>query len=144
MSFLKKAPVTKVGMFDSGLGGMTVYKRLRQDFSTEVSFVADDGRAPYGPQPPADVADASREVASVSEACAGAEIALIACNTASIATIAYNVADEEEFAELPILPIAPPYGSFFDALGHFGSCRKVGIFDPRTQLAALKLTRGRS
>lgn len=126
-STLKQAPVTKVGMFDSGLGGMTVYKRLRQDFSTEVSFVADDGRAPYGPQPPADVADASREVLRFLKG-AGAEIALIACNTASIATIAYNVADEEEFAELPILPIAPPYGSFFDALGHLGSCRKVGIF----------------
>ncbi|CAE7811422.1 murI [Symbiodinium sp. CCMP2456] len=117
-----QAPVTKVGMFDSGLGGMTVYKRLRQDFPTEVSFVADDGRAPYGPQPPADVADASREVLRFLKG------ALIACNTASIATIAYNVADEEEFAQLPILPIVPPYGSFFTALGHLGSCRKVGIF----------------
>lgn len=100
---------------------------MRQDFSTEVSFVADDGRAPYGPQPPADVAEASREVLRFLKG-QGAEIALIACNTASIATIAYNVADEEEFAGLPILPIAPPYGSFFNALGRLGSCRSVGLF----------------
>eukprot|EP00913_Durusdinium_trenchii_P023207 g21786.t1 len=83
-----------VGIFDSGVGGLTVYRRLRERWP---------------------MADAPEDVARYVEHIAhylrnDTQLTLIACNTASVAAIAFNVAEDEAFAKYPILPIAPPYG----------------------------------
>ncbi|CAJ1387136.1 unnamed protein product [Effrenium voratum] len=115
-----------VGVFDSGVGGLTVYRKLRERFPlVDVTYLADSQRAPYGPQPPKDVADYSREIITLLQN--RTRLTLIACNTASVAAIAFHVPGEEAFHQHPVLPIAAPYGSFFRVLGGSG-CRRVGLF----------------
>ena len=77
------APRTSIGVFDSGLGGLTVLAELRramprQDFV----YLGDNAHAPYGVRTPEDVTDLTR--AAIERLFAeGCELVLIACNTAS-------------------------------------------------------------
>ena len=72
-----------IGVFDSGVGGLTVLKALRnamprQDFL----YLGDTARVPYGRKPPEMVREFAREITGFLEA-KGAEAVIVACNTAS-------------------------------------------------------------
>ncbi|MCD8480899.1 MAG: hypothetical protein LRZ88_12295 [Candidatus Cloacimonetes bacterium] len=42
-----------IGIFDSGIGGLTVYKAIRQAFPEEdLIYFGDTARVPYGPKSP--------------------------------------------------------------------------------------------
>ena len=76
-----------IGVFDSGVGGLTVLQALHsrlpgQDFL----YLGDTARVPYGRKPPRMVAQFAREIASFLLA-QGAEALVIACNTASSAVL---------------------------------------------------------
>ena len=54
----------RVGVFDSGVGGLTVYRRLKQRLPhVDVTYLADAQRAPYGPQAPRVVAKYTEQIA---------------------------------------------------------------------------------
>ena len=72
-----------VGVFDSGLGGLTVVRELRQRFpQLSISYLGDTARVPYGSK-------SARTVARYAQNCLSfllerdVELVLIACNTAS-------------------------------------------------------------
>lgn len=84
MSALSTNPVAKVLVFDSGLGGLTVFRELRLLRSqADYLYVADDAAFPYGRHAP-DVVT-SRVVTVMDKAIAQfqPDIVVIACNTAS-------------------------------------------------------------
>lgn len=57
------AKAGRLGVFDSGVGGLTVYRRLRERLpDVDVTYLADSQRAPYGPQPPRVVADYTEQI----------------------------------------------------------------------------------
>ncbi len=76
-----------IGVFDSGVGGLTVLRALHARLpGHDFLYLGDTARVPYGRKPPAMVAQFSREIARflVSRK---AEALVIACNTASSAAL---------------------------------------------------------
>jgi glutamate racemase len=72
-----------VGVFDSGLGGLTVANELMRQLPAEgLVYFGDTARVPYGPKAPSTVRRYSREIASFLES-QGVKAVVIACNTAT-------------------------------------------------------------
>ncbi len=88
-----------IGVFDSGLGGLSVWREIVQLMPQEPTlYLADQAHAPYGPQPREQVeARTHRAVAWLLEQ--GAKLVVIACNTASAAAL------ESLRARWPHIPI---------------------------------------
>lgn len=78
-----------VGVFDSGIGGLSVLRHIQQTLPNEsLLYVADSGFAPYGDKPPALILERS---IAVTEFLLSQQIKalVIACNTATAAAIAH-------------------------------------------------------
>jgi len=76
-------PAPRIGVFDSGFGGLTVLRALLARMpAAEFFYLGDTARLPYGSKSPATVARYAVESAQMLESC-GAEHLVIACNTAS-------------------------------------------------------------
>lgn len=76
-----------IGVFDSGVGGLSVLRYLRRLVANDLIYVADSAWCPYGPRPPEQV----RERAfAIVDALVAREVDLIvvACNTASTVALA--------------------------------------------------------
>ena len=55
-------PDAPIGVFDSGVGGLTVLKELRRQLGGESTiYLGDEARMPYGPRPAAEVIAFTRE-----------------------------------------------------------------------------------
>lgn len=77
-----------VGMFDSGLGGLTVARALIDLLPEEhLVYVGDTGRYPYGSRPLPEVAGFAREICRLLVEDHGAKLVVVACNTASAAAL---------------------------------------------------------
>ena len=77
-----------VGVFDSGVGGLTVLRHIRHALPREhLIYVADSGHAPYGDKSAHYIAQRSLAIAYFL-AQQGAIAIVIACNTASAAAVA--------------------------------------------------------
>jgi glutamate racemase len=72
-----------IGVFDSGVGGLTVHHRLVERFPTaDFLYLADQANAPYGGRPGEEIVDLTRA------GCkrlfdAGCDLVVLACNTAA-------------------------------------------------------------
>ena len=76
-------PRRPIGVFDSGVGGLTVLKALRQRLpQQDFLYLGDTARVPYGRKPRAMVQEFAREVVDYLIA-QGVQAVVIACNTAS-------------------------------------------------------------
>jgi glutamate racemase len=72
-----------IGVFDSGIGGLTVVRELMQRLpNEEVIYFGDTARVPYGPKSPATVARYSEEAAAFLLS-RDVKMIVIACNTAT-------------------------------------------------------------
>jgi len=75
--------VTAVGIFDSGIGGLSVWRQIvRRSPELDTHYVADQSHLPYGTQPHDHVLTYSREITRflVRRGCG---VVVVACNTAS-------------------------------------------------------------
>lgn len=93
-----------VGIFDSGLGGLTVAAQLYREMPHENTiYVADQSRIPYGPLPKDTVA---RYVLEICEFLVdqGVKAIVIACNTATAAGL--EVAQKE--TPVPVIGVIKP------------------------------------
>ncbi len=78
-----KAKCMSIGVFDSGVGGLTVHRALVERFpSADFIYLADQANAPYGGRPGEEVVDLTR-AGCVRLFEAGASVVVLACNTAS-------------------------------------------------------------
>src|SRR4051794_36795106 len=76
-----------IGIFDSGVGGLTVARAILDQLPREsVLYVADTARFPYGPKPIAEVRAYALEVLDLLVA-EGVKTLVIACNSASSAVL---------------------------------------------------------
>jgi len=72
-----------IGVFDSGVGGLTVLAEIRRELPAEdLLYVADSGHAPYGDKPPA-LIEARAVVLTEFLIGQGAKAVVVACNTAT-------------------------------------------------------------
>lgn len=72
-----------IGMFDSGVGGLTVMKRIREQLpDVRIIYVGDTARVPYGNRGKEELIRFGEEISSflISQ---GAEAIVVACNTSS-------------------------------------------------------------
>ncbi len=93
-----------IGVFDSGVGGVSVLSELISVMPSEdFLFLGDSKNAPYGTK-------TDEEVLKLSEACTkklldmGAKAIVIACNTATSVSVSYL---REKYPDMPIIGIAP-------------------------------------
>jgi glutamate racemase len=78
-----------VGVFDSGIGGLSVLREcLRQHPSERFLYVADEAYAPYGPKP-VELLQARAEAITRFLLDQDAKAVLVACNTASVSALAF-------------------------------------------------------
>ncbi|MDD2707475.1 MAG: glutamate racemase [Verrucomicrobiae bacterium] len=76
-----------VGIFDSGVGGLSVLKAIRLRLpQTPLVYVADQAHVPYGPRPVEDVRALACGIVRFLKR-QGAGIIVVACNTASAAAL---------------------------------------------------------
>ena len=93
-----------IGVYDSGLGGLTVWREIRRMLPGEsLVYLGDGANCPYGSRPREEVralADAavSRLVGM------GCKMVVVACNTATAAAIDFL---REKYANLPIVGMEP-------------------------------------
>ena len=93
-----------IGIFDSGVGGLTVARAVTDQLPREsIIYVGDTAHSPYGPKPIADVRRYSLEVldALVDQ---GVKMLVIACNTASSAMLR----DARERYDVPVVEVIGP------------------------------------
>jgi glutamate racemase len=92
-----------IGVFDSGVGGLSVLRALRQALPGEdLLYVADSGHAPYGDRD-AEFVIARAQAMSEFLRAAGAKAIVVACNTASVVAVAAL----RERCSLPIVAMEP-------------------------------------
>ena len=78
-----------IGVFDSGVGGLSVLRALVAELPGEdFVYVADSGHCPYGPRPKPEIQRLSHAMTEflVQQ---GVKLVVVACNTASAAALAY-------------------------------------------------------
>jgi glutamate racemase len=93
-----------IGIFDSGVGGLSVLRAIHQQLPAEaLLYFADQAHVPYGPRP-------LEQVRSFSEAITrflrdqGAKLVVVACNAASAAALHYL---RQAFPEVPFVGMEP-------------------------------------
>lgn len=93
-----------VGLFDSGVGGLSVLRALRVALPEERFFyVADAANCPYGPRPADEIRNLSLGIARfLSDQ--RAKVIVVACNTASAAALA----DLRAAFDIPFVGMVPP------------------------------------
>jgi glutamate racemase len=81
------SPTSPIGVFDSGVGGLTVLHELLVSLPHEdYIYLADSARFPFGERTQAELKQFSREIGEHLVA-AGAKLLVIACNSASAAAL---------------------------------------------------------
>lgn len=109
-----------IGVFDSGLGGLTVLRALLDLLpGEEVDYVGDTARFPYGPKPPAEVRAHALEIGHwlVDR---GAKAMVVACNSATAAALS----DLRERFEIPVVGVIEPG---LRAAASVTASRRVGV-----------------
>ena len=94
-----------IGVFDSGVGGLSILRALRAELPHEhFVYFADSGHAPYGERDEAHVIARSRAITAQLRAEHGIKALVIACNTATAAAVHLLRA---EHPDLPIIGVEP-------------------------------------
>jgi glutamate racemase len=94
-----------IGVFDSGVGGLTVLRELRRRLPHEdFVYLGDTARLPYGTKSPGSIRQYSLQAARLLHE-RGVKCLVVACNTASAVALDALAA---EFAPVPVLGVLEP------------------------------------
>lgn len=118
-----------IGVFDSGVGGLTVLKALRQALpARDFLYLGDTARVPYGRKPPEMVRGFAREIATFL-ADRGAEGIVVACNTASAVAL-------EELQQMFTVPVWGVIEPGVEAAVRATRSGSVGVIGTRGAIAS--------
>lgn len=118
-----------IGIFDSGVGGLTVARAVIDQLPAErVVYVGDTAHGPYGPLP---IAEVRRHALAVGDALMerGMKALVVACNTASAACLA----DIRERYPVPVVEVIRPAVRRAVAATHTG---RIGVIGTRATIAS--------
>jgi glutamate racemase len=100
-----RLPGGPIGVFDSGVGGLTVLRALLQHLPHEdFVYLGDTARLPYGTKSPGSIRQYSLQAARLLQR-RGVKCLVVACNTASAVALD---ALTQEFAPVPVLGVLEP------------------------------------
>jgi glutamate racemase len=123
-----------VGIFDSGVGGLSILRHVRAQLPHEhLAYVADSGFAPYGDKPEQVVVERSLAIARFLVE-RGAKALVVACNTATVAAVKHL---RERFPDMPIVGVEPGLKPAAAASRN----GKVGVLATERTLAGAKFLR---
>jgi len=94
----------RIGLFDSGLGGLSVLRDLRQHMPrAHLLYIADSGNAPYGERDDAFIAGRALAISEflLSQ---GAQVIVVACNTATAMAV-HTL--RQRWPQVPIVGVEP-------------------------------------
>lgn len=118
-----------VGVFDSGLGGLTVLQAIRRRLPEESTvYLGDTARVPYGPKAADTIRRYAREATDFLVG-QGVKAVVIACNTAT----ARALPEVEARASVPVLGVVEPGGT---AAAHGSSGGRIGVIGTRGTIAS--------
>lgn len=118
-----------IGVFDSGIGGLTVARALRRALPDyPILYFGDVARMPFGNKSAATITQYSREIAGYLVG-RGAQLIVIACNTAS--AVAADVLRRE--LTIPVFDVISPAVRAAVALS---DVRRVGVLGTRGTVAS--------
>jgi len=93
-----------IGIFDSGVGGLTVARAIKDQLPNEsILYIGDTAHSPYGPKKIADVREFALDVLDDLVA-QDVKLLVIACNTASAAMLR----DARERYSVPVIEVIQP------------------------------------
>ncbi|CAN5533554.1 hypothetical protein BH09PSE5_BH09PSE5_17180 [soil metagenome] len=102
---LEGETLRRIGVFDSGVGGLSVLRALQGILpAAEFTYVADSGNAPYGERDDSFVVERSERIARYLLATAGSQLLVVACNTATAAAVRHL---RMLWPALPIVGVEP-------------------------------------
>ncbi len=97
-------PNRPIGLFDSGIGGLSVARHVMELMPNENTiYFGDTARVPYGSKSPRTVVGYARQAAAFLETL-GVKMIIVACNTAS----AHALSELTEHARVPVLGVIEP------------------------------------
>lgn len=118
-----------VGLFDSGVGGLTVAKEMQSAFPwLNIFYFGDTARLPYGNKSPKTITTYSREVSSFLLE-KGVEMLVVACNTSS----SIALADLEKELPIPVVGMIKPGARSAVSLTGNG---RIGLIGTRATVAS--------
>ncbi|MYM39922.1 glutamate racemase [Duganella qianjiadongensis] len=101
---LSRSAHAPIGVFDSGVGGLSVLRHIRAQCPQEdLLYFADSAHAPYGEKSEAYVVERSLAIAEFLLSL-GAKALVVACNTATVAAIK---AVRTRYPDLPVVGVEP-------------------------------------
>jgi len=113
---MKKA----IGIFDSGVGGLTVYKAIRDAFPEEdLIYFGDTARVPYGPKSPNTIIEYSIQNSRFLLQ-QGIKTLVVACNTSS----AVAIPSLKQLTDIPIIGVIDPGA---EQASRTSQSRRIGI-----------------
>ncbi|MBL0251250.1 MAG: glutamate racemase [Polaromonas sp.] len=121
-----------IGVFDSGIGGLSILKALRAELPHEsFIYIADSGNAPYGEKGDAFVIERSRAITRTLINDYGVKAMVVACNTATAAAAKVL---RDEFPKLPLVGVEPALKPAI----RLSQTRKIGVIATRGTLESAK------
>ena len=121
-----------IGVFDSGIGGLSILKALRAELPHEsFVYIADSGNAPYGEKGDAFVIDRSHAITRTLLNDYSVKALVVACNTATAAAAKLLRA---EFPDLPLVGVEPA----LKPAVQLSQTRKIGVMATRGTLESAK------
>jgi glutamate racemase len=83
------ANLNPIGVFDSGVGGLSILRAMREQMPEEnIIYFGDQGHVPYGARPMKQIQDFSEGITNFLLD-QGSKLIVVACNTASAAALTY-------------------------------------------------------
>ncbi len=93
-----------IGVFDSGVGGLSVLRAMQQQMPAEnIVYFGDQGHVPYGARPMEEIQKFSEGITNFLLE-QGSKIIVVACNTASAAALTYL---REKFPDVTFVGMEP-------------------------------------
>lgn len=115
-------PNAPIGIFDSGVGGLTNARSIVDLLPNEsIIYIGDTQNSPYGPKPIAQVREYSQNIADQLVA-RGCKMIVIACNTASSAFLR----DARERYDIPVIGVIAPAVRRAATVTHNGRVGVIG------------------
>ena len=121
-----------IGIFDSGLGGLTVVQAIRRDLPSEhVTYLGDTARVPYGTRSPDTVVRYAR-------ACARAlprrqiKALVVACNTVS--AVALDLLSAE--LDVPVMGVIEPGAVAAVQAAEELGCERIGVLGTASTISS--------
>ena len=109
-----------IGVFDSGVGGLTILREIQRQLPAEsIVYIGDTANCPYGGKSATEIHSLARQI-MLQMRDLGAKLVVVACNTISVNCIADLRA---EFPEMPIVGTAPAVKT----ASAVSKSRKIGV-----------------